>query len=155
MRYWRDYYIVTSFDVTIVNYVVRLLVTSLECLHNERDGVSNHRRLVCLHNRLFRRRSKKTSKLHVTGLCEGNSPVTGDFSTQRASNAENVSILMTSSWLERQLSVWLPYCRGRYWRQSMPPLTIIQSQWQSVRFNYRNRTVYQDLKSYVDTISWN
>ena len=28
-------------------------------------------------SRLFRRRSKKTSKLRVTGLCEGNSPVTG------------------------------------------------------------------------------
>ena len=41
---------------------------------------------------LFRRRSKKTSKLRVTGLCEGNSPVTGEFPTQRASNAENVSI---------------------------------------------------------------
>ena len=31
---------------------------------------------------------KKTSKLHVTGLCEGNSPVTGEFPAQRASNAE-------------------------------------------------------------------
>ena len=39
-----------------------------------------------------RRRSKKTSKLPVTGLCEGNSPVTGEFPTQRASSAENVSI---------------------------------------------------------------
>ena len=27
------------------------------------------------------RRSKKTSKLHVTGLCEENSPVTGEFPT--------------------------------------------------------------------------
>ena len=43
-------------------------------------------------NRLFRHRSKKTSKLHVTGLCEGNSPVTGEVPAQRASNAENVSI---------------------------------------------------------------
>ena len=43
-------------------------------------------------NRLFRRRSKKTSKLRVTGLCEGNSPATGEFPTQRASHAENVSI---------------------------------------------------------------
>ena len=41
---------------------------------------------------LFRHRSKKTSKLHVTGLCEGNSPVTGEFTAQRASNTENVSI---------------------------------------------------------------
>ena len=35
---------------------------------------------------------KKKSKLHVTGLCEGNSPMTGEFPLQRASNAENVSI---------------------------------------------------------------
>ena len=46
----------------------------------------------CLLNRLFRCRSKNTSKLRVTGLCEGNSPVTGEFSTQRVSNVENVSI---------------------------------------------------------------
>ena len=38
------------------------------------------------------RRSKKTSKLRVTGLCEGNSPVAGEFPAQRASNAENVVI---------------------------------------------------------------
>ena len=41
-------------------------------------------------NRLLRRRSKKTSKLRVIGLCEGNSPVTGEFPAQMASNAENV-----------------------------------------------------------------
>ena len=39
-----------------------------------------------------RRRSKKTSKFRVTGLCVGNSPGTGEFPAQRASNAENVSI---------------------------------------------------------------
>ena len=39
-----------------------------------------------------RRRSKKTSKLRVTGLCEGNSPMTGEFPAQRTSNAGNVSI---------------------------------------------------------------
>ena len=55
------------------------LFCSLQWRHNERDGVSNHRLLVGLLNRLFRRRSKKTSKLRVTGLCEGNSPVTGEF----------------------------------------------------------------------------
>ena len=60
--------------------------------HNERDGVSNHQAHDCLLNRLFRRRSKKKSKLRVTGLCEGNSPVTGEFPTQRACNMENVSI---------------------------------------------------------------
>ena len=35
---------------------------------------------------------KKTSKPRVTGLCEGNSPVTGEFPSQRASNAETVPI---------------------------------------------------------------
>ena len=44
--------------------------------HNGRDGVSNHQPHDCLLNRLFRRRSKKTSKLRVTGLCVGNSPHT-------------------------------------------------------------------------------
>ena len=32
---------------------------------------------------------KKTSKLRVTGLFEGNSPVTGEFPAQMDSNAEN------------------------------------------------------------------
>ena len=65
---------------------------SLQWRHNERDGVSNQHRLDCLLNRLFRRRPKKTSKLRVTGLCDGNPPVTDRFSLQRASNSENVSI---------------------------------------------------------------
>ena len=46
----------------------------------------------CLFNRLFRCRSSKISKLRVTGLCAGNSPVTSEFPTQMASNTEYVSI---------------------------------------------------------------
>ena len=64
----------------------------LQWRYNKRDGVSNYRTPDCLLNRLFRHRSKKTSKLRVTGLCEGNSPVTGEFLAQMASNAKNVSI---------------------------------------------------------------
>ena len=60
--------------------------------HNDHAGVSNHQPPGCLLNRLFRRKSKKTSKLRVTGLCAGNSPGTGEFSAQMASYAENVSI---------------------------------------------------------------
>ena len=52
----------------------------------------NHRRLHCLLKCWFRRRSKKTSKLRATGLCAGNSPVTGEFPALKVSNAENVSI---------------------------------------------------------------
>ena len=65
---------------------------ALQWRHNELDDVSNHKHVDCLLNALFRRRSKKTSKLRVTDLCEGNSPVTGELSAERASNAENVSI---------------------------------------------------------------
>ena len=60
--------------------------------HNGRDGVSNHQPHDCLLKRLFRCRSKKTSKLRVTGLCAGNSQGTDGFPAQKASNAENVSI---------------------------------------------------------------
>ena len=46
----------------------------------------------CLLNCLFRYRSKKILKLRITGLCEGNPPATGGFPSQRASDAENVTI---------------------------------------------------------------
>ena len=61
---------------------------------NGHAGVSNHQPHHCLLNHLFGCRSKKTSKLRVTSLCAGNSPGpgTGEFPTQIASNAENVSI---------------------------------------------------------------
>ena len=59
--------------------VYDFFVLALQRRHNESDGVSNHRRHDCLLNRLFRRRSKKTSQLWVTGLCERNLPVTGGF----------------------------------------------------------------------------
>ena len=69
---------------------LRQLSTS-QWRHNERDGISNHQPRDCLFNRLFRPRLKETSKVRVTGLCKGNSPVTGEFPAQRASYAENVS----------------------------------------------------------------
>ena len=67
-------------------------IFSLRWRHNGLDGVSDHQPHDCLLSRLYGRRSKKTSKLRVTGLCAGNSPGTGEFPAQKASNAENVSI---------------------------------------------------------------
>ena len=84
--------------IIIHNVVCSLIYDSLvwrqtlQWRHNERDGDSNHQPHNCLLNRLFRRRSKKTSKLRVTGLCAGISPVTGEFPGQMASHAENVFI---------------------------------------------------------------
>ena len=71
--------------------ILRNLFSPLQWRHSEHDGVLDHQPHGCLLNLLFRRRSKKISKLRVTGLFEGNTTVTGEFPTQRASNAENVS----------------------------------------------------------------
>ena len=51
-----------------------MLFATLRWRHNGRDSVSNHQPHDCLLKGLFRRRSKNTSKLRVTGLCVGNSP---------------------------------------------------------------------------------
>ena len=69
-----------------------ILLTRISTHQDGRDSVSNHQLHDCLPNSLFRGRSKKTSKFHVTGLCAGNSPGTGEFPAQMASNVENVSI---------------------------------------------------------------
>ena len=101
---------------------------ALQWHHNERDDVSNHQPHDCLPNRLFRYRSKNTSKLRVTGLCEGNSPGTGEFPAQKASNAENVSIwwrhhgahcscvLCFVGNIEKMMHIWglIIFCRGPY-----------------------------------------
>ena len=83
--------------------ILALLGATLQWRLNERDGVSNHRCLDCLLNRVVWRRSKKTSKLRVTGLCEGNSPVTSEFPAQSASNAENAPVW----WRHHAFSPWM------------------------------------------------
>ena len=59
---------------------------SLQWRHNGQGSISSHQPHDCLLNLLFRRRSKKTYKLRVTGLCPG------EFPAQMASNAKNLSI---------------------------------------------------------------
>ena len=56
---------------------------ALQWRHNERDDISNHQPHDCLLDLIFRRRSKKISKLRVTGLSGVNSPVTGEFPAQK------------------------------------------------------------------------
>ena len=81
-------YVVISVERYHTNHVQN--TKALLQRHNECNGLLNHRHLDGLLKCLFR--SKKTSKLHVTGLFGGNPPVTGGFPSQRASNVENVSI---------------------------------------------------------------
>ena len=70
----------SSWDIYWVKYAMMQTKwvfwrSTLQWRHNECDGVSNHQPDDCSLNHLFRRRSKKTSKLRVTGFCAGNSPV--------------------------------------------------------------------------------
>ena len=87
-----SYVILISFTPTGLNLGPSHFSIPLQWRHNGRDDVSNHQPDDCLLKRLFRRRSKKISQLCVTGLCAGNSPVTGEFPAQMAGNVENVSI---------------------------------------------------------------
>ena len=64
-----------SHTVAFCCELVPIYFASLQWRNNGRSSVSNHQPHDCLLNRLFRRRSKKISKLRVTGLCAGNSPV--------------------------------------------------------------------------------
>ena len=82
----------STFEEILDRTLCALVMVALRWRHNHHAGVSNHQPHGCLFNRLFRRKSKKTSKLRVTGLCAGNSPGTGEFPAQMASYAENVSI---------------------------------------------------------------
>ena len=79
-------------DICESRILKMMIIIPLHWCHNGHDSVSNHQPHDCLLNRLFRRRSKKISKLRVTGLCAGNSPETSEFPAQMASSTENVSI---------------------------------------------------------------
>ena len=48
--------------------------------------------LTIVYSTVYSGADEKTSKLRVTGLCAGNSPVTDEFPAQLTSIAENVSI---------------------------------------------------------------
>ena len=74
------------------DYIPECSTVSLQWRHNGHDAISNHQPHDCLLNLLSGLDQRKKSKLIVTGLCVGNSPVTGEFLAHMASNAENVSI---------------------------------------------------------------
>ena len=97
------------------------LNSSLQWRHNERDGVSNHQPDDCLRKRVFRRRTKKTSKLRVTSLCAGNSPVAGEFPPQRTSNAENVCIW----WLHHVVTEWRHYSVRHFGQHRCTAMTCL------------------------------
>ena len=123
---------------------------------NGHDSVSNHQPHDCLLNRLFRRRSKKTSKLRVTGVWAGNSPGTGEFRAQ-TSNAENVSIWWrhhaepTIFMLNLQYSLQqYPILLTPYWFQLMnitSKPTVLH-----IMYNRREKTIPQIAKILLSDI---
>ena len=70
----RIYALTSDFHEFIFNESAGFVYHTLRWRHNECDSVSHHQPHGCLLNGLLWRRSKKTSKLRVTGLCVGNSP---------------------------------------------------------------------------------
>ena len=117
-------YIYVNFKCLLsLGTLIVLVFRTLQWRHNGRDSVSNHQPHDCFLNRLFRHRSKKTSKLRVTGLYAGNSPDAGEFHAQMASNAENVSIW----WRHHDYSIFTPAIpnTSRIAETSCFPTTII------------------------------
>ena len=73
-RFWTfniHEYLIASYEILRVVMQGLCRNSTFRGRRNEFDGVSNHRRLGCLPNRLFRHRSNKISRLRVTGLCGG------------------------------------------------------------------------------------
>ena len=69
---------------------------------HEHHGISDHQQLDCLFNSEIMLTSKGTSSSVLLPLCEGNPLVTSGFPSQRATNAENVSI----SWHHHDETLW-------------------------------------------------
>ena len=103
---------------------------ALQWRHNGSDSVSNRQPYDCLLNGLFRRRSKKTSKLRVTGLCEGNLPGSGEFPAQMASYAENVSIWWRHHRLYADAQLWAWHTMPHYVYGNVR----VHSNWQNRRW---------------------
>ena len=120
-----------------------IYLSSLQGRHNERDGVSNHRRSHCLLHCWFKRKSKKTSKVRVTGLCVGNAPVTGEFpAPQKASNEENVFIW----WRHHDICSFSYFILFRYWDKYNAGLT-----WWNILYNSELNIYWIDHKIFCIT----
>ena len=122
----------TFFPVTHYSYVKMSAIVShrrLDCLLNSllmpRSATSTHCKwelmLYCLHcltlNEVFLLLLllKNTSKLRVTNLCEGNSPVTGPRTKSQWRG--KCFYLMTSSWVKHLLKFKLLRISSAYTRQ--------------------------------------
>ena len=118
-----------TYNVSRPNYVIMSMqITALQWRHNERDCVSNNRRLDCLFNRLFRPR-KHQSSASLAFVCEGKPPVTGGFPSQRVK-----SIMRTCSICWRHHGI--TEC---YWLLSAADSTGTEVSHESMYTHYREQ----------------
>ena len=129
-RHWNSFLWNCRLEVTIVTppvqSVTKMAIFSfqwrelckyiLRWRHNERDGSGNDWRLDCISNRLFRRRSKKTSMFRVTVFVRRihrwavNSPHKGPV-TRKMFLFKDV-IMNKNDVLQRDHTMWLFYIYG-------------------------------------------
>ena len=104
--------------------------TCVTAICQEAHGVWNHRHLHGLLTYLFRRTSKKITKLHITDLCGGNPPVTGGFPSQGTSSADFFSfddvIMYWHTVLLYFVLLWLYL---KFLIKSSPPNAAYMRQW--------------------------
>ena len=81
-------------------------ITIMTSMPHERHGVSCHRRLEYMFNRLFGLTSKKRQICVLLALCVGNPPVTGGFPYTKGQQCWEHYRAMTSSWMS-----WITACR--------------------------------------------
>ena len=129
----KSYYIVSNYIIPyhIISYVCLYYVTEKMTIYQhwptvtsyERHIIWHHRQFDCLFNNLLKltKEEKKTSKPCSPGICSGNPPVIGGFPSQRASDAESVSM----SWRHHVVGAW--YRHDRLFR-SVPGNTHKPSQ---------------------------
>ena len=130
------------------------MICALQWRHNGRDGVLNYQHHDCLFNCFFRRRSKKTSKLRVTGLCVGNSPVTGEFPAQKASNAENVSIWLRHHDKHNKNCGKALYVQSQTFCQDLARRCMRHSNEKNkIEYHNSRKNTYRNYPIYVTTLS--
>ena len=131
-----------------INTTMQSCLPSLHWRHIDHDGVSNHQPHGCLLNRLFGRRSKKTSKLRVTSLCAGNSlgPVNSPYKgpvTRKMFPFDDVIMFRKKNGYR-----WYNLCVYMYFERYVYNLSYVVTTTQYIKMLYIFKdTFHQNIKS--------
>ena len=125
----------------VLTWKITCLCMTLHWRHNDHDGVSNHPPHDCLFNRLFRRRSKKISKLRVTGLCAGNSPGPVNYPHKRSVTREMFPFR------DVIMDIWQMWLQSQTWKMVMHVLTKYNNVEDGLPFikTYLRKCTYDDI----------